>query len=106
MNFEKIKNSILEKISKNELEEAIQILKHLLSNNRILDELIVISANLNNLKGDMRKNCITYEQSETSRNRIISSIVELIHEIEDFVENDKNSFPEKDENILKGKNIG
>lgn len=68
-------------ISKDELSSAIQLLHQLLQDSPRLDEAILQSARLTEVKKQIRLGLINYEQANLTKNQIRAGLLELLEEI-------------------------
>lgn len=69
-------------ISSNNIEDAIEDLSLLLSKSKKLDNVLTISARLNELKVSLQRGTIEHEKSQVERSRISHSLLDVIREVE------------------------
>lgn len=85
----KVLTDITDLIANNQLKAAIQLLRQLLDGNALLDEVILQSARYTELKRQIRMGTIEYEKADVSKNKIRLALLEMIDELQDKAEQDK-----------------
>ncbi|HPI28831.1 MAG TPA: hypothetical protein PLS75_10170 [Candidatus Marinimicrobia bacterium] len=73
-------------IAKDELEQAISMLSNLLQNSPKLDEVILQSGRLNDIKKQIRLGIVDFNKVHIERNRIRAALLSFVGEIEETME--------------------
>jgi Effector-associated domain 11 len=86
MNTNDFSKTISNLISKDELEQAIGLLSKLLKNSPKLDEIILNSGRLSDLKKQIRMGVVDFSTANIERNRIRAALLSFAGEIEETIE--------------------
>lgn len=86
MKTKKIFNHIRELINQDKLFEAIRLINTLLQNSPKLDDVILQNAQLNRISSEIRMGTIDYKESDIVKNKIVTSLLHLIRDIENHAE--------------------
>ena len=68
-------------IEEDNLEDAIDMLKSYLQDNKLFDEVILTSARNKNIKALIRQGVIDFKKSNIERNEIRKSLIEILNEV-------------------------
>ena len=77
-------------IAKDELEQAIGMLSKLLENSPKLDEVILQSGRLSDIKKQIRLGIVDFNEVHIERNRIRAALLSFVGEIEETIEDFPN----------------
>lgn len=86
MNTNDFSKTISNLISKDELEQAISLLSKLLKNSPKLDEIILNSGRLSDLKKQIRMGVVDFSTANIERSRIRAALLSFAGEIEETIE--------------------
>ena len=70
-------------IAKNEIKEAIKLLRQILKHSPKLDEVLQQSSRFSALRKEIRQDTIDYEDVTATENKISKALLELISEVDD-----------------------
>jgi hypothetical protein len=86
MNTNDFSKTMSNLIAKDELEQAIDMLSKLLKNSPKLDEVILQSGRLSDIKKQIRLGVVNFNEANTERNRIRAALMSFVGEIEETME--------------------
>jgi Effector-associated domain 11 len=86
MNTNDFSKTMSSLIAKDELEQAITMLSKLLHNSPKLDEVILQSGRLSDIKKQIRLGVVNFNEANVERNRIRAALLSFVGEIEETME--------------------
>lgn len=89
LNFQQTIEEIREFVTQDDLYAATKLLRLLLSSSEKLDEAIIQSAKLKEVKKEIRSGTISFDGANLKIDRIRNAVLEIIREIETVVKEDK-----------------
>jgi hypothetical protein len=72
-------------IAKDEASKAIELLRYVLENDKILDEVIIQSAKKYRIEREVRTGVISFDNASITKNQIYSALLEICRNVEEAV---------------------